>query len=87
MENIEKTIDKGKRKSYNHKSVNTEVIMKVTNHTTEIEKALHLDEGSVKHEGNFFFSGKLNGHKVQICTEPADDDQESVNIYSIEIGD
>lgn len=60
MENIEKTIDKGKRKSYNH---------------------------SVKHEGNFFFSGKLNGHKVQICTEPADDDQESVNIYSIEIGD
>lgn len=71
----EKSIDKGKRKSYNH-SV-----------TTEIEKALHLDEGSVKHEGNFFFSGKLNGHKVQICTEPADDDQESVNIYSIEIGD
>ena len=94
-ENIEKTIDKGKRKSYNHsvkynkttQSVNTEVIMKVTNHTTEIEKALHLDEGSVKHEGNFFFSGKLNGHKVQICTEPANDDQESVNIYSIEIGD
>ena len=60
--------------------------MKIINHTTEIEKALHLDEGSVKHEGNFFSSGRLNGHKVQICAEP-DDDQESVNIYSIEIGD
>ena len=60
--------------------------MKVQNHTTAIENALHLDEGSVKHEGNFFFSGRLNGHKVQICAEP-DDDQESVNIYSIEIGD
>ena len=61
--------------------------MKVTNHTTEIEKALHLDEGSVKHEGNFLFSGKLNGCKVMICTEPVDEMQNEISIYSMEIGE
>lgn len=61
--------------------------MKVQNHTTAIEKALHLDEGSVKHEGNFLFSGKLNGYKVMICTEPADEMQNEISIYSMEIGD
>lgn len=61
--------------------------MKVQNHTTAIEKALHLDEGSVKHEGNFLFSGKLNGCKVMICTEPVDEMQNEISIYSIEIGE
>jgi hypothetical protein len=61
--------------------------MKVQNHTTAIEKALHLDEGSVKHEGNFLFSGKLNGCKVMICTEPVDEMQNEISIYSMEIGE
>lgn len=61
--------------------------MKVQNHTTAIENALHLDEGSVKHEGNFLFSGKLNGCKVMIGTEPIDDNLEEISIYSMEIGD
>lgn len=61
--------------------------MKVQNHTTAIEKALHLDEGSVKHAGNFLFSGKLNGCKVMICTEPVDEMQNEISIYSMEIGE
>ena len=61
--------------------------MKVINHTVEIQRALRLDEGSVRHEGNFFFSGRLNGYNVLICTEPANDEQTEVNVYSIEIKD
>lgn len=48
---------------------------------------LHLEEGSTQHEGNFIFSGKLNGHYVMIMTEPTDEEQSEVNIYSLEIAE
>lgn len=44
--------------------------MKVTNHTTEIEKALHLDEGSVKHEGNFSFRESSTGIRFKFVRNP-----------------
>lgn len=61
--------------------------MRVKNDIKEIEKVLHLDKGSTKHEGNFIFSGKLNGHKVMVITEPADEEQSKVNISSVEIAE
>jgi hypothetical protein len=59
--------------------------MEVKNNATAIEKALHLDAGSCKHEGNFQFSATLNGHRVLVNTEPVDDEQENINIYSMEL--
>lgn len=61
--------------------------MRVKNDIKEIEKALHLEEGSTQHEGNFIFSGKLNGHCVMVITEPADGEQNEINISSIEIAE
>lgn len=59
--------------------------MRVKNHTTAIENALHLDAGSCKHEGDFHFSATLNGHRVLVNAEPADDEQEYITIYSMEL--
>lgn len=59
--------------------------MKVMNRTNEIEKALNLDKGSCRHVGSFHFSAMLNGHKVLVIAEPTDDDQDCVDIYSIEL--
>ncbi len=59
--------------------------MKVENNATAIEKALHLDAGSCKHEGDFHFSATLNGHRVLVNTEPADNEYEFINIYSMEL--
>lgn len=59
--------------------------MTVKNLASEIEKVLHLDSGSCRHEGNFQFIATLNGHRVLVNTEPADDEQEYVNIYSMEL--
>ncbi len=59
--------------------------MKVKNSATAIENALHLDSGSCRHEGNFQFSATLNGHRVLVNTEPIDDEQEYIEIYSMEL--
>lgn len=61
--------------------------MRVKNDIKEIEKVLHLDKGSTKHEGNFIFSGKLNGHGVMVITEPVDEEQSKINISSVEIAE
>lgn len=44
--------------------------MTIKNHTNVIEKALHLDTNSCKHEGNYQFSATLNGHRMLINAEP-----------------
>lgn len=59
--------------------------MRVQNDSKAIEKALRLDTGSVKHAGNFIFTGKLNGHDVTISTEPADEEFDTLNVYSVEL--
>ena len=59
--------------------------MRITNDCKAIEQALRMDEGSVKHVGNFLFEGTLNGHAVLICAEPEEDDQETLNVYSVEM--
>ena len=59
--------------------------MTVANHATEIEKTLHLDPGSCKHEGNFQFSATLNGYKVMVNAEPIKSKQEIINVYSVEL--
>lgn len=59
--------------------------MRVQNNSKALEKALRLDEGSVKHAGNFIFTGKLNGHDVTINTEPADEEFDTLNVYSVEL--
>ena len=45
--------------------------MRVKNNAREIEKALKLDEGSVKHLYNFVFKGTKGGGEVTIYTTPA----------------
>lgn len=59
--------------------------MTVKNHANAIEQALRLDPNSCKHEGNYQFSATLNGHRVLINAEPVDDEQETINMYSIEL--
>lgn len=59
--------------------------MTIKNHTNAIEKALHLDPNSCKHEGNYQFSATLNGHRVLINAEPIDDEQETIDVYSVEL--
>lgn len=59
--------------------------MTVKNHTNAIEQALHLDPGSCKHEGNYQFSATLNGYRVLINAEPIDDEQETIDVYSVEL--
>lgn len=54
--------------------------MIIKNHANEIEKALHLDADSVIHEGNFIFSGKLDGNAVEITTKPIDEEQTKIKI-------
>lgn len=59
--------------------------MTVKNHTGAIEKALRLDPNSCKHEGNYQFSATLNGHRVLINAEPIDYEQETIDVYSVEL--
>ena len=59
--------------------------MRVQNNSKAIKKALRLDADSVKHVGNFIFTGKLNGHDVTISTEPADEDFDTLNVYCVEL--
>ena len=61
--------------------------MRVKNDIKEIEKVLHLDNGSTQNEGNFIFSGKMNGHCVMVITELADGEKNEINISSIEIAE
>ncbi len=58
--------------------------MRVQNDSQAIEKALRLDEGSVKHAGNFIFTGKLNGHDVVILTAPADGNYDTISVLNVE---
>lgn len=44
--------------------------MKVINHTVEIQRALRLDEGSVRHEGNFFFRAGSTAIKCLYVPNP-----------------
>lgn len=59
--------------------------MKVQNNSKALEKALRLDADSVKHAGNFTFTGKLNGHDVTIKTEPADEEFDTLNVLTIKL--
>ena len=61
--------------------------MIIKNHASEIEKALHLDADSVIHEGNFIFSGKLNGNAVEITTKPVDEEQANIAITFVRFMD
>lgn len=59
--------------------------MKVQNDSKALEKALRLDADSVKHAGNFIFTGKLNGFDVTISTEPADEEFDTLKVLKVEI--
>ena len=59
--------------------------MRVQNDSKALEKALRLDTGSVKHAGNFIFTGKLNGFDVTISTEPTDEEFDTLNVLKVEM--
>lgn len=60
-------------------------MLKVKNNTRELEKALNLDEGSVKHFGNFIFEGTLNGHRVRILVRPEEKNHNILEVYALEL--
>ena len=59
--------------------------MKITNDTAELERVLGLDKGSVRHVGNYQFTGKMRDVDVLVNAEPIDGDEDAINVYNIEL--
>lgn len=61
--------------------------MKVTNEAAELERVLGLDKGSVRHAGNYQFTGKMRDVDVLVNAEPIEGTEDEINVYNVEIGE
>lgn len=59
--------------------------MKITNDTAELERVLGLDKGTARHVGNYQFTAKMRDVDVLVNAEPIDNDEDAINVYSIEL--
>lgn len=57
--------------------------MKLNNNASDIEKALKLESGSVKHAQNFVFYGRKGEQAVEIHTTPTDEERTQIEIIEV----
>lgn len=59
----------------------------VKNDGKGLVELLGLDEGTLKHEGNYYFRAARNDSRVEIYTEPTDETNDYIRVTSVYIDD
>lgn len=57
----------------------------VKNDGKGLAELLGLDEGTLKHKANYYFTAARGGSRVEIYTEPADEEGETIRVNSVYI--
>ncbi len=55
----------------------------VKNDGKELTEVLGLDEGTLKHQGNYWFTATKDNSQVSIYTEPTDETNDHIRITSV----
>ncbi len=55
----------------------------VTNDGKGLINELGLDAGTLKHQGNYWFTAQKDGNEIEIHTAPADEENETIEIKSV----
>ena len=59
----------------------------VKNDGKGLVELLGLDEGTLEHQGNYCFMAARGDSRVDIYTEPADEEGETIRVYAVYIDD